>query len=121
MIKDKVKPELLPCPFCGGTKDLSIKEDISEEDNDKHAYACHVECPCGARGRNLYPICWVESDGHAIEAWNDRFIPATIPGKEENRVQISTDALRIIDYELTQIINDIHKVKYQLTPVKMVE
>jgi Lar family restriction alleviation protein len=121
MIKDKVKPELLPCPFCGSNKDLSIEEDMSEEDGDKHAYACHVRCGCGARGRNLYPICWVESDGHAIEAWNDRFIPSTIPGKEEDRVQVSMDALIIINSELNDIERITKTIVKQLTPVKMVK
>lgn len=108
------------CPFCG-REELSIEEDISE-DNDKHAYACHVRClTCGARGRNNYPIGWVESDGQAIEAWNDRFVPATIPSNEEDRVLISMDALHIIDHELNNIINEVTKVKRQLTPVKMVK
>jgi Lar family restriction alleviation protein len=121
MIKDKVKPKFLPCPFCGRTEDLSVEEDISE-DNDKHAYACHVSCGCcGARGRNNYPIGWVESDGQAIEAWNDRYIPATIPGKEEDRVQITTDALLHMHRELTRITQIIKHVEDLLTPVKMVK
>jgi hypothetical protein len=121
MIKDKVKPEFLPCPFCGRTEYLSIEEDISEEDNDKHAYACHVICSCGARGRNNYPIGWVESDGQAIEALNDRFIPATIPSNDPKQVQVSLNALSIINYELIHIINEAENIKRQLTPVKMVK
>lgn len=121
MIKDKVKPAFLPCPFCGRTKELSIEEDISEDDNDTHAYACHVLCGCGARGRNLYPIGWVESDGQAIEAWNDRFIPATIPGKEEDRVEVSTDNLSHIHRELNRISAVTKNIEKMLTPIKMVK
>jgi len=120
MTKDKVKPELLPCPFCGRAgNDLFFGQDHSEEYNNR-VYAYHVECHCGARGRNLYPICWVETEDHAIEAWNDRFIPATIPGTEEDRVQITTDALLHIRRELERIDAIKKHIDDLLTPIKMV-
>jgi len=79
---------LLPCPFCGGN-DLKVLPDCAEDDNNR-IYAYHVFCQdCHARGRNHYPISYCESERAAKEAWNDRFVPATIPGNE-----LSTTALK---------------------------
>jgi len=120
MIKDKVKPELLPCPFCGST-DLSI-EPVRAEDDNNRIFAYHVFCrDCYAKGRYLYPHCWCECDEQAIEAWNDRFIPATTPDKEGERVQVSMDALLIINRELNDIERITKTIVKQLTPIKMVK
>jgi hypothetical protein len=47
--------ELLPCPFCGESDDLTVVE-----------VAPRVECSCGSLG----PECDIESD--AVDAWNSR-------------------------------------------------
>lgn len=108
--------QLLPCPFCGST-DLVIRPDKAEDDNDR-IYAYHVSCKtCSARGRNLYPVCWCESEQQAVEAWNDRVIPATIPG-DCDRVQLSTTALLHIHRELERISNIKNHISGLLTPVQ---
>lgn len=108
----------LPCPFCGNTK-LIIEPDRAEDDNGR-IYAYHVYCPdCHARGRNMYPICWCESEQEAIEAWNDRFIPATIHREKENRVKLSIDALFVIRRELDNIQNMKNHIDDLLTPIRM--
>ncbi|MFA5247896.1 MAG: Lar family restriction alleviation protein [Candidatus Paceibacterota bacterium] len=112
--------KLLPCPFCG-SNDLEIVPDLAEDDNNR-IYAYHVFCKdCYARGRNLYPHCWCESEQQAIEAWNNRFIPAMIPDEvDDNRVQLSTDALFIIRRELMNSENIIKHINDLLTPIQMV-
>jgi Lar family restriction alleviation protein len=122
--KDK-KPELLPCPFCGG-KDLVIREDKSgdepeDDPTDQRTYAYHVFCRgCHAHGRNNYPIGWCESEQAAIEAWNDRFIPATVPGEAEDRLMISSTAMLHIRNELDRIVNMTDHIQDLLTPIQMV-
>ena len=111
---------LLPCPFCGST-DLIIDTDYAEDD-DHRAYAHHVFCSdCHARGRNQYPISWCETPSMAIDAWNDRFVPATISNKNEERVQISTTALIHINGELERIVQIKNHIKSLLTPINMVK
>lgn len=118
MTENKLK-QSLPCPFCGST-DLSVEPDKTEDDNDR-IYAYHVFChDCQARGRNEYPISWCESEQAAIEAWNDRFVPATIPSEKENRVQLSTDALFIIRRELDTLQNIKEHIDDLLTPIQMI-
>jgi len=117
MIENKLN-QSLPCPFCGNTN-LTIEPDRAKDDNNR-IYAYHVYCPqCHSTGRNMYPICWCESEQAAIEAWNDRFIPATIPSEEENRVQLSTDALFIIHRELNTLQNIKERIDDLLTPIQM--
>jgi hypothetical protein len=67
----------------------------------------------------MYPICWCEDEQQAGEAWNDRFIPATIHSEEENRVQLSTDALFLIRKELNNIQNIKEHIDDLLTPIQI--
>jgi Lar family restriction alleviation protein len=115
----KQSAELLPCPFCG-SNDLEIIPDLAKDDNNR-IYAYHVFCrDCHARGRNNFPICWCESEQQAIEAWNDRFIPAMIRDEDNNnRVKLSTDALFIIRKELQNSSNIINHINDLLTPIQM--
>ena len=112
--------ELLPCPFCGG-KDLEVRPDVSDvsEGVPTYTYAFHVFCKdCHASGRNNYPISWCETPMMAIEAWNNRFIPATIPG-ENGRLLISANAMLHIRGELNRI-DQIHKhIGDLLTPIQL--
>jgi hypothetical protein len=67
-----IEVKMLPCPFCGNGKRLTIEKYFSEDD-PSWCIAKFVRCGvCYSEGRKLYPIGWVESDGAAIEAWNDR-------------------------------------------------
>lgn len=111
------KAELLPCPFCGGT-DLEIRPEVSEDDST-HVCTFHVFCQdCHARGRNNYPIGWCETVQQAIEAWNDRFVPATIHG-EDDRLMITTTAMLHIRGELDRIVGMTNHIHSLLTPIQM--
>jgi Lar family restriction alleviation protein len=110
--------KLLPCPFCG-SKDLELFPDLAKDDDDR-IYAYHVFCnDCHARGRNNYPISWCESKQEAMEAWNDRFIPATIPSEDGDRIQLSTTALLHIHKELFRIVDIKNHIDDLLTPIQM--
>jgi Lar family restriction alleviation protein len=112
--------DLLPCPFCGGT-DLIVDTDYARDD-DIRAYAYHIFCnDCHATGRNQYPIGWCESEEMAIEAWNDRFVPATIPEKDGDRVLVSTNAMFLIYRELDNIGKTKEHIRDLLTPIQMVK
>jgi Lar family restriction alleviation protein len=110
--------KLLPCPFCG-RNDLVIREDKSEDGDSTITYAYYVFCrDCHCHGRNNYPIGWCESEQAAIEAWNDRFIPVTVPG-ENDRLMVSSTAMLHIHGELDRIVNMTDHIHDLLTPIQL--
>jgi len=76
---------LKPCPFCG-SKDLKIRDILSEDDNS--AYAKSVFCKdCHCSGRHHHRIGWAESDQEAKEAWNTRSEPSA-PSDDELKAAV---------------------------------
>lgn len=73
-------PDLLPCPFCGGT--------------DLEALANVIDCACGASGPHEdYRSELYADPAHAIAAWNTRATPAATDPKAKALVEAAEDYL----------------------------
>ena len=67
------KPELKPCPFCGGKAKLKLGMPYQQKPDRKQAF---VQCTsCQAKTITYFRLpyqSWEDTKRYAIEAWNRR-------------------------------------------------
>ena len=88
------KPDLKPCPFCGGDKLIICETDFGFEEQTVYAVSCrYPECHGG-----IYALSHgnFETKDEAIAAWNTRAVdPAAIREvSEADNIAIRNAALR---------------------------
>jgi len=62
------KEELLPCPFCGETKELLLWNGEDDYNNEQvQVVVCdYIKQGCGSSGS------WEDTEQEAVKAWNTR-------------------------------------------------
>lgn len=115
---------LLPCPFCGGTKN-EIIEEVSDSDDAYCGYGLAVYCECGVQGA----VGFTDSEASAL--WNTRnptkqkvFVLSAYYDREiiavfDSRQKAEEARLRLIQKYYPNEIYENVKYKYEINQFKI--
>ena len=96
------KPDLKPCPFCGGEKHTICRTDYDYDNKDAYAVSCRYHNCHGSIFRLGYG--YFATKDEAIAAWNTRAIdPAAI---REAALREAAAVAWIYGYEFTDVVQE---------------